>query len=177
MHVYEALAQALYDNDIHEMFGVVGDANLFIIDSFVSTSGGRYVATSSEGGAVMAAFGYAQVSEKLGVATVTHGPGLTNTVTALVEAQRGRVPMLVIAGDTPVSKHDHIQDVDQPAIVVRIDEQHAEIRAAAASVDEGQGVAAVNRQAGLPSTNLPEQGLIFRGFVQDFSVSSHDILW
>ena len=100
MYVYEALAQALYDNDIHEMFGVVGDANLFIIDSFVSTSGGRYVATSSEGGAVMAAFGYAQVSGKLGAATVTHGPGLTNTVTALVEAQRGGVPLLVLTGLT-----------------------------------------------------------------------------
>jgi len=69
MYVYEALAQALYDNDIHEMFGVVGDANLFIIDSFRTAAGGRYVPTSTEGGAVMAAFGYAQVSGRLAAAT------------------------------------------------------------------------------------------------------------
>jgi acetolactate synthase-1/2/3 large subunit len=117
MHVHQALAKALSDNDVHELFGVVGDANLFIIDSFRTATGRRYVATATEASAVMAAFGYAQVSGKLGVATVTHGPGLTNTVTALIEAQRGRVPILVIAGDTPMSKHDHIQDVDQPAIV------------------------------------------------------------
>src|ERR1700752_1139927 len=103
MHVHQALAQALHDHDVHELFGVVGDANLFIIDSFRTAAGGRYVPTSTEANAVMAAFGYAQVSGKLGVATVTHGPGLTNTVTALIEAQRGRVPMLVLAGDTPVS--------------------------------------------------------------------------
>src|ERR1700739_2535491 len=107
MYVYEALAQALYDNDVHEMFGVVGDANLFIIDSFVNAAGGRYVATSTESGAVMAAFGYAQVSGKLGVATVTHGPGLTNTVTALVEAQRGGVPLGGLGGGPPGSQRDH----------------------------------------------------------------------
>src|ERR1700740_2793188 len=134
MYVYEALAQALYDNDIHEMFGVVGDANLFIIDSFHNAAGGRYVPTSSEAGAVMAAFGYAQVSGKLGVATVTHGPGLTNTVTALVEAQRGGVPLLVLAGDTPMSKRDHIQDIDQRAIAAAAGAHFHQVRSAASAV-------------------------------------------
>jgi acetolactate synthase I/II/III large subunit len=134
MYVYEALAQALYDNDIQEMFGVVGDANLFIIDSFVNAAGGRYVATSTEAGAVMAAFGHAQVSGKLGVATVTHGPGLTNTVTALVEVQRGGVPLLVLAGDTPVSKRDHIQDIDQRAIVAASGAHFLQVHSAASAV-------------------------------------------
>jgi acetolactate synthase I/II/III large subunit len=134
MHVHQALARALYDNDVHELFGVVGDANLFIIDSFRTAAGGRYVPTSTEANAVMAAFGYAQVSGKLGVATVTHGPGLTNTVTALIEAQRGRVPMLVIAGDTPMSKHDHIQDADQPAIVAASGVLFHQMRSAASAV-------------------------------------------
>jgi acetolactate synthase-1/2/3 large subunit len=134
MYVYEALAKALYDNDIREMFGVVGDANLFIVDSFHNAAGGRYIPTSSEAGAVMAAFGYAQVSGKLGAATVTHGPGLTNTVTALVEAQRGRVPLLVLAGDTPMAKHDHIQDIDQRAITAAAGAQFHQIRSAASAV-------------------------------------------
>jgi acetolactate synthase I/II/III large subunit len=134
MYVYEALAKALYDNDVHDVFGVVGDANLFIIDSFHNSVGGRYIPTSSEAGAVMAAFGYAQVSGKLGVATVTHGPGLTNTVTALVEAERGRVPLLVLAGDTPTSQHHHIQDIDQRAIALAAGVHFHQVRSAASAV-------------------------------------------
>jgi acetolactate synthase-1/2/3 large subunit len=134
MYVYEALAQALYDNDVQQVFGVVGDANLFVIDRFLNAAGGHYVPTSTEAGAVMAAFGYAQVSGKLGVATVTHGPGLTNTVTALIEAERGRVPLLLFAGDTPMSKHDHIQDIDQRAIAAAAGVRLQQVRSAASAV-------------------------------------------
>jgi acetolactate synthase-1/2/3 large subunit len=156
MYVHEALAQALYDNDIHEMFGVVGDANLFIIDSFRTAAGGRYVPTSSESGAVMAAFGYAQVSGKLGAATVTHGPGLTNTVTALVEAQRGRVPLLVIAGDTPLSKRDHIQDIDQRAIAAAAGAHFHQVRSAASAVaDIAEAVRLAWTQSGPVVVNVP----------------------
>jgi acetolactate synthase I/II/III large subunit len=117
MHVHEALAQALYDNGIHDAFGVVGDANLFIMDGF-QKAGGRYIPTATEAGSVLAALGYAQVSGDLGVASVTHGPGLTNTFTALVEAARARVPLIVVAGDTPATTRDHIQDIDQRAVAL-----------------------------------------------------------
>ena len=156
MYVYEALAQALYDNDIHEMFGVVGDANLFIIDSFHNAARGRYVPTSSEAGAVMAAFGYAQVSGRLGAATVTHGPGLTNTVTALVEAQRGRVPLLVLAGDTPMSKRDHIQDIDQRAIAAAAGAHFQQVRSAASAVaDIAEAVRLAWTQSAPVVVNVP----------------------
>src|ERR1700758_2105406 len=156
MYVYEALARALYDNDIHEMFGVVGDANLFIIDSFQNAVGGRYVPTSTEAGAVMAAFGYAQVSGKLGAATVTHGPGLTNTVTALVEAQRGRVPLLLIAGDTPMSKRDHIQDIDQRAIAAAAGTDFQQVRSGASAVaDIAEAVRLAWTQSAPVVVNVP----------------------
>ncbi|MBB5167833.1 thiamine pyrophosphate-binding protein [Mycobacterium sp. AZCC_0083] len=156
MHVHEALAQALSDNDVHELFGVVGDANLFIIDSFRTKAGGRYVPTSSEAGAVMAAFGYAQVSGKLGAATVTHGPGLTNTLTALIEAQRGRVPMLVLAGDTPMTKHDHIQDIDQRAVVVSAGVHFHQVRSAASAVaDIAEAVRLAWAEAAPVMVNIP----------------------
>jgi acetolactate synthase I/II/III large subunit len=156
MYVYEALAQALYDNDIHAMFGVVGDANLFIIDRFLNVAGGHYVATSSEAGAVMAAFGYAQVSGKLGAATVTHGPGLTNTVTALAEAERGRVPLLLLAGDTPMSKRDHIQDIDQRAIVAAAGVHLQQVRSAASAVaDIAEAVRIAWTQSAPVVVNIP----------------------
>ncbi|MER7003272.1 thiamine pyrophosphate-binding protein [Dactylosporangium sp. NPDC000555] len=113
MLVHEALARGLAALGVTHVFGVMGDANLFIIDSFTRTVGGTYVPAASEGSAVLAAMGYAQASGGLGVATVTHGPGLTNTITALVEGSRSRTPMLLLAGDTPADSVNHIQNIGQ----------------------------------------------------------------
>jgi acetolactate synthase-1/2/3 large subunit len=99
------------------VFGVLGDGNLFLIDSYRRHGGGRFVSMANEGGGVLAANGYANVTGRLGVATVTHGPGLTNTVTALVESVRSRSATLVIAGDTPPSSRNHIQGIDQQQVV------------------------------------------------------------
>jgi thiamine pyrophosphate-dependent acetolactate synthase large subunit-like protein len=118
MYVHQALARTLHDGGVRELFGLVGDANLHVVRSFTEQTGTRYVAMASEGGAVLAAIGYAQVSGRLGVATVTHGPGLTNTLTALVEAERARVPLVLLAGDTPAATLDHIQDIDQRPVAL-----------------------------------------------------------
>ena len=60
--VHDALAQALHDNGVRDLFGVLGDANLHIIDEFARLPGAQYVGMAAEGGAVLAALGYAQVS-------------------------------------------------------------------------------------------------------------------
>src|SRR4029077_6478785 len=99
------------------VFGVLGDGNLFLMDSYRQYGGGRYLSMANEGGAVLAANGYANAPGRLGVATVTHGPGLTNTVTALVESVRSRAAMLLIAADTPPSHPDHIQGINQQQVV------------------------------------------------------------
>jgi acetolactate synthase-1/2/3 large subunit len=130
MLVHRALARTLYDNGVRELFGVLGDANLHLVGSFDEHPDARYVGVASEGAAVLAALGYAQVSGELGVATVTHGPGLTNAVTALVEAERARVPLVLIAGDTPLSVHDHIQGIDQAPIALAAGAGFQQIRSA-----------------------------------------------
>jgi acetolactate synthase-1/2/3 large subunit len=99
------------------VFGVLGDGNLFLMDSYRRYGGGRYLSMANEGGAVLAANGYANTTGRLGVATVTHGPGLTNTMTALVEGVRSRTATLLIAGDTAPSKRDHIQGINQHQVV------------------------------------------------------------
>ena len=81
------------------VFGVLGDGNLFLIDSY-RRCGGRYLSMANEGGAVLAANGYANTTGRLGVATVTHGPGLTNTMTALVEGVRSRTATLLTCTQT-----------------------------------------------------------------------------
>ncbi|MDT4932654.1 MAG: hypothetical protein QOK11_546 [Pseudonocardiales bacterium] len=99
------------------VFGVLGDGNLFWMDSYRQYGGGRFLSMANEGGAVLAANGYANATGRLGVATVTHGPGLTNTVTALVESVRSRTATLLIAGDTAPSSRDHIQGINQQQVV------------------------------------------------------------
>jgi acetolactate synthase-1/2/3 large subunit len=100
MFVHEALATAISEIPADTMFGLLGDANLFMVNTFVEQFGGRYISASHEASAVMMASGYASRAGRLGVATVTQGPGLTNTATALVEAVRSSAPVLVITGDT-----------------------------------------------------------------------------
>ncbi|MCT4553310.1 MAG: thiamine pyrophosphate-binding protein [Pelagimonas sp.] len=117
IHVYEALAQALTDHDVTTLFGLMGDANLFMADHFMRGCGGQFIPAAHEGSAVLMASAYAQVSGGLGVATITHGPALTNCVTALTEATRGRIPMVLLAGDTPTLNPRHLQSIDQREVV------------------------------------------------------------
>lgn len=117
MKVYEAIARGLSDLGCTELFGVLGDGCVYIIDSFRRDCNGHYVAAVHEGSAVLMAQGWARVAGKVGVAAVTHGPGLTNTITALVEGVKAGTPMVLLAGDTPVIDREHAQNVDQPGLV------------------------------------------------------------
>lgn len=114
---HDAIAEALASHGIDTMFGVLGDGNLFIAEAMMRNHGLTYVAATHEANAVCMAEGWARSVGRLGVATCTHGPGLTNTMTALVEGTRNRTPMLVVAGDTPVSVREHLQNIDQHALV------------------------------------------------------------
>lgn len=117
MKVYQAIARTLRDLGCTEMFGVVGDGCVYVVDSYRRDCGGHYVAAAQEGGAVLMAQGWARVSGRIGVAAVTHGPGLTNTITALVEGVKAGTSMVLLAGDTPAIDREHAQNVDQAALV------------------------------------------------------------
>jgi len=117
MLFHEAIARVLADQGATTIFGVVGDANLYMMDSFQRHAGGRYISVSNEAGAVLAANGFARTSGGLGVATVTHGPALTNTATALVESVKDRTPVLLIAGDTAVVDAYNLQKIPQREVV------------------------------------------------------------
>lgn len=116
-HVFQSIARATKDHGVSALFGLMGDANLFMVDSFVRDFGGRFIPAAHEGSAILMALAYAHVSGSIGVATVTHGPALTNCMTALTEAARANVPMVVLAGDTPVDNPRHLQNIDQRGLV------------------------------------------------------------
>ena len=115
---HDAVAQALVDHGVDTVFGVLGDGNLFSGENLQRQHDVNLVGATHEANAVCMAEGWAKATGRLGVATVTHGPGLTNTITALVEGVKNETPMLLVAGDTPVENEQHLQNLDQHALVV-----------------------------------------------------------
>jgi acetolactate synthase I/II/III large subunit len=117
MFVHEVIAREVAATGTDTVFGLLGDANLFMVNSFVKGRGGTYVSAVHEASAVMMAYGYASRGGCLGVATVTQGPGLTNTATALTEAVRSGKALLVITGDTAPGNKLNQQTLDQEPFV------------------------------------------------------------
>lgn len=89
-----------------------------MVDHFIRAHDGKYFPAANEAGATLMALGYAAASRKVGVASVTHGPGLVNTLTALVEGVKARTPMVLLCGDTAVVDVDHLQNVPQRDFIV-----------------------------------------------------------
>lgn len=117
MKGHEAIARALLEHKLDTMFGVLGGANIWIVDSYSRVLGGRYVSTSNEAGAALMALAHAACTGKVGAATVTHGPGLSNTITALIEGVKARIPLLLVAGDTAPGQLTG-QDIPQRELVL-----------------------------------------------------------
>ncbi|OJY32400.1 MAG: acetolactate synthase [Rhizobiales bacterium 65-9] len=136
MKVHVAIAQVLKDLGVDTLFGLIGDANLYMVDSYRRDAGGRFVPVANEASSVLAALGYAQVSGKVGVATVTHGPALTNTLTALVEGVKSGVAIVLLAGDTPVEDRDHLQTVNQREFIMATGAGFEQLRAPHTCADD-----------------------------------------
>ncbi|MGL4286504.1 MAG: thiamine pyrophosphate-binding protein, partial [Phreatobacter sp.] len=122
------MAEALAAHRTTCLFGLVGDANLFMVDSFIRHCGGRYVAATHEATAVLMALGYGQRTGRVGVATITHGPALTNAMTALVEGVRGGTPCVVLCGDTAPDNLQHLQKIAQRELVAATGAGFVELR-------------------------------------------------
>ena len=117
MKAYEAVARVLVSRGLRTMFGLMGDANMQYIVEFIVGCGGQYVGSVHESGAVAMADGYSRVSGGLGVASVTHGPGLTNTLTALTESVRNRSRLLLLTGETRAGWDVSPQVIDIAAVI------------------------------------------------------------
>lgn len=118
MKTHRAIAESLRSLSTDVVFGLLGDGNLLLVADLTEFLGWRYVSANREDGAVVMADAYARATGNLGVATVTHGPGLTNTITALHEAAKARTPMLVLVGDVAAGDRLHNQRIDQRATVL-----------------------------------------------------------
>ncbi len=93
------------------VFGLMGNGNAFFTSN-VTRRGLRYISARHEAGTVAMADAYYRASYRIAVATVTYGAGFTNALTALAEAAKACIPMVVVVGDAPTSA-PRPWDIDQ----------------------------------------------------------------
>ena len=114
----EILIRCLQEEQVEHVFGYPGGAVLFIYDALFQQEKVKHVLVRHEQAAVHAADGYARSSDKVGVALVTSGPGLTNAVTGIATAYMDSTPMVIISGQVPTGAigEDAFQEVDAVGI-------------------------------------------------------------
>jgi len=111
----EALILALIDCGAHDVFGYPGGAIMPIYDALYGYSDQlKHYLVRHEQGAIHAAQGYSRVSERPGVVFATSGPGATNLITGIADAQIDSNPIICITGQ--VASHllgtDSFQETD-----------------------------------------------------------------
>ena len=111
----EAVVKCLLAEGVDLLYGYPGGAIMPIYDELYKYQDKlHHVLTRHEQGAAHAAQGYARVTGKVGVAMATSGPGATNLVTGIADAQIDSTPMVCITGQ--VASHllgsDAFQETD-----------------------------------------------------------------
>ncbi|MEC8536586.1 MAG: thiamine pyrophosphate-binding protein, partial [Bacteroidota bacterium] len=98
----EAVVRCLIAEGVDIIYGYPGGAIMPVYDEFYKYQKEIYhVLTRHEQGATHAAQGYARISGKVGVAIATSGPGATNLITGIADAQIDSTPMVCITGQVP----------------------------------------------------------------------------
>jgi acetolactate synthase-1/2/3 large subunit len=114
----EIAIRCLQEEGVEYVFGYPGGAVLFIYDALFNQEQVKHVLVRHEQAAVHAADGYSRSTDKVGVALVTSGPGVTNAVTGIATAYMDSIPLVVISGQVPTSfiGEDAFQEVDAVGI-------------------------------------------------------------
>jgi len=98
----EAIIHCLLAEGVDLLYGYPGGAIMPVYDELYKFQDRlTHILTRHEQGATHAAQGYARVSGRVGVAMATSGPGATNLVTGLADAQIDSTPMVCITGQVP----------------------------------------------------------------------------
>ncbi|MYM66400.1 acetolactate synthase 3 catalytic subunit [Pseudoduganella sp. FT55W] len=114
----EIVVRCLAEEGVEHVFGYPGGAVLYIYDAIFKQDKFQHVLVRHEQAAIHAADAYSRSSDKVGVALVTSGPGVTNAVTGLSTAYMDSIPMVVISGQVP--SHAIGQDAFQECDTVGI---------------------------------------------------------
>ncbi|MES1982361.1 MAG: acetolactate synthase 3 catalytic subunit [Pseudomonadota bacterium] len=114
----EIAIRCLEQEGVDFVFGYPGGAVLHIYDALFQQDKVKHILVRHEQAAVHAADGYARSTDKVGVALVTSGPGVTNAVTGIATAYMDSIPMVIISGQVPsyAIGEDAFQEVDTVGI-------------------------------------------------------------
>jgi acetolactate synthase-1/2/3 large subunit len=117
----QSLIRSLELAGVDVMFGIPGGAILPAYDP-IYDSKIRHILVRHEQGAGHAATGYAQATGRVGTCIATSGPGATNLVTPIADAQMDSVPLVAITGQVPSSAigTDAFQEADIRGITMPI---------------------------------------------------------
>ncbi len=118
----QSVVRALEELEVDTVFGIPGGAVLPVYDPLFDSKKVRHVLVRHEQGAGHAATGYAQATGRVGVCIATSGPGATNLVTPLADAQMDSVPIVAITGQVARSLigTDGFQEADISGITMPI---------------------------------------------------------
>ena len=98
----EAIVRCLLAEGVEVLYGYPGGAIMPVYDELYKYEGKiNHVLTRHEQCAAHAAQGYARISGKVGVAMATSGPGATNLITGIADAQIDSTPIVCITGQVP----------------------------------------------------------------------------
>ncbi|MEI7717507.1 MAG: thiamine pyrophosphate-binding protein, partial [Mycobacterium sp.] len=126
----QAVIRALEELDVEIIFGIPGGAVLPVYDPLFDSKKLRHVLVRHEQGAGHAASGYAHATGRVGVCMATSGPGATNLVTPLADAQMDSIPVVAITGQVGRSLigTDAFQEADISGITMPITKHNFLIR-------------------------------------------------
>lgn len=118
----QSVVRSLEELGVDTVFGIPGGCILPVYDPLFDSTKVRHVLVRHEQGAGHAATGYAQATGKVGVCMATSGPGATNLVTPIADAQMDSVPMVAITGQVGRSLigTDAFQEADISGITMPI---------------------------------------------------------
>jgi acetolactate synthase I/II/III large subunit len=128
MNAAELLVRCLENEGVEYVFGIPGEENIHIMDA-LARSRIRFVATRHEQGAAFMADVYGRVTGRAGVCLATLGPGATNLITGVADANMDRAPLVAIAGQaatTRMHKESH-QVMDLAALFKHFTKYSAQV--------------------------------------------------
>lgn len=99
----EIIYEKLSEKNVKNVFLYTGGAIMPVIDPFFNQNKINYYINTHEQSGGHAATGYAKATGQPGISIVTSGPGLTNSVTPLTDANNDGVPLIVLSGQVPLA--------------------------------------------------------------------------
>jgi acetolactate synthase I/II/III large subunit len=126
----QAVIRSLEELDVDVIFGIPGGAVLPVYDPLFDSQKLRHVLVRHEQGAGHAASGYAHATGRVGVMMATSGPGATNLVTPLADAQMDSIPVVAITGQVGrgLIGTDAFQEADISGITMPITKHNFLVR-------------------------------------------------